>query len=300
MRKVHLLIFLGVVVVSAAAAFVQRDWSQVQIKPTKIAGSVHMLEGSGGNIGLSVGEDGVLMIDDQFAPLADKIKTAINDLGGSAPKFVLNTHWHGDHTGGNEIFGKEATIVAHANVRKRLATESTRGGQTVPAKPKGALPVITFDESMSFHFNGEEIKVMHYPNGHTDGDAIILFTGSNVVHMGDDFFANRFPYVDLGSGGNVQGLIDNIGQVIEALPADVKIIPGHGPLSTISDLRTYHAMLLETTGLVRERMREGQSLDDIKKAGMPEKWASWPSDFITTERWINIIYESYSNDMTSK
>ncbi|MCG8608707.1 MBL fold metallo-hydrolase [bacterium] len=291
MRKVYLLIFLGIMVVSAAAAFVQRrDFSQVQIKATKVAGSVHMLEGSGGNIGLSVGEDGVLMIDDQFAPLAGKIKTAINELGGSTPRFLLNTHWHRDHVGGNEIFGKESTIVAHTNVRKRLPKE----------KPKDALPVITFDESLSFHFNGEEIKVMHYPHGHTDGDAVIFFTGSNVVHMGDDFFANRFPYVDLSSGGNVQGLIDNIGKVIEALPTDVKIIPGHGPLSTISDLKTYHGMLLETTGIVRERMREGQSLEEIKQAGLPEKWASWSSNFIPVERWINIIYESYSSDMTSK
>ena len=141
---------------------------------------------------------------------------------------------------------------------------------------------------------------MHYPHGHTDGDAVIFFTGSNVVHMGDDFFANRFPYVDLSSGGNVQGLIDNIGKVIEALPTDVKIIPGHGPLSTISDLKTYHGMLLETTGIVRERMREGQSLEEIKQAGLPEKWASWSSNFIPVERWINIIYESYSSDMTSK
>ena len=301
MKKLYLLVFVILFALSASFALVQqRDFSKVQIKATKVAGSVYMLEGSGGNIGVSIGEDGVLMVDDQFAPLADKIKAAIKDLGGDVPKFLLNTHHHGDHTGGNEIFGTESTIVAHANVRKRLSTEQRRGERVTPPKAEEGWPVVTFDNSLSLHFNGEEIKAMHYPKGHTDGDAVIYFKGSNVVHMGDDFFVGRFPYVDLGSGGTVQGLLANIGNIIDSLPADVKIIPGHGALSTIDDLKIYHTMLKETTAAITQMMRDGKSLDEIKTAGLPDKYASWGGGFINAERWINIVYDSYSTEMSSK
>jgi glyoxylase-like metal-dependent hydrolase (beta-lactamase superfamily II) len=280
----------------SAIAFAQgQDFSQVQIKATKVAGNVYMFEGSGGNIGVSVGHDGILIVDDQFAPLADKIKAALKELGQGKLKFVINTHWHGDHTGGNAIFGVDSTIIAHANVRKRLGSESTnRAGQKVPVAPKDALPVITFDESLSVHFNGEEIKAIHYPKGHTDGDGVIYFTGSNVVHMGDDFFSGRFPFVDLASGGNVEGLIKNIGEILPKLPAGVKIIPGHGPISTIDDLKTYHQMLIETVEVVRKQMQAGKSLDDIKAAGLPEKYKDWNWAFITAPTWIEIIHRSLS------
>ena len=183
-----------------------RDFSKVEIKATKVAGNVYMLEGAGGNIGVSVGSDGLLIVDDQFAPLADKIHAALRGLSPASLKFVLNTHWHGDHTGGNAAFSAEAPIIAQENVRKRMATDQVVFGDKVPASPKEALPVITFDDKVSVHFNGEEIKAIHFPAGHTDGDSVIFFTGSNVVHMGDDFFAGRFPFVDIGSGGSVQGM----------------------------------------------------------------------------------------------
>jgi glyoxylase-like metal-dependent hydrolase (beta-lactamase superfamily II) len=226
---------------------------QVIIKTTKAAGNVYMLEGSGGNIGVSVGADGILIVDDQFAPLAEKISTALKELSAGKLKFVLNTHWHGDHTGGNIVFGKEATIISQDNVRKRLSVESTVRGNKVPPSPKEALPVITFDKSLTVHFNDEEIRAIHYPNGHTDGDSVIFFTKSNVVHLGDDFFVARFPFVDLDSGGSVEGLTKNIGDIIAKLPADVKIIPGHGPLSTLDDLKSYHQMLIKTTDIVRQK-----------------------------------------------
>src|SRR5882724_1700956 len=179
-----------------------QDFSKVEIKVTKVAGNVYMLEGSGGNIGVSVGPDGILIVDDQFSPLADKIRAALKTLGEGKLKFVLNTHYHGDHTGGNVVFGPDALIIAQANVRKRLSTEqiSRFFNRTTPASPKEALPVITFDQAVSMVFNGEEIKVIHFPKGHTDGDSVIFFTGSNVVHMGDDFFNGRFPVVDLEAG----------------------------------------------------------------------------------------------------
>src|SRR6185436_1780034 len=249
MRK-HFL-FIGAllfILSSAHGSFAQQDFSKVEITATKVAGNIYMLQGSGGNIGVSVGTDGILIVDDQFAPLADKIKKALKDLGDGKLKFVLNTHWHGDHTGGNVAFGPDAPIIAHDNVRRRLSTEqkSEFFKRTTPASPNEALPVITFDKSLSVHFNGEEIKVIHFPHGHTDGDSVIFFTNSNVVHLGDDFFVSRFPFVDLESGGDVEGLIKNIAEIMPKLPADVKIIPGHGAISTVADLKAYHRMLTET------------------------------------------------------
>ncbi|HZI18204.1 MAG TPA: MBL fold metallo-hydrolase [Pyrinomonadaceae bacterium] len=274
----------------------QNDFSRVEIKTHKVAGTVYMLEGAGGNIGVTAGADGVLIVDDQFAPLAGKIRAALKPLGTGQLRFVLNTHWHGDHTGGNAAFGREATIVAHTNVRRRLAVESRVLGQTVPPSPPEALPVITFDNTVSIHFNGEEVRVVHFPTGHTDGDSVVYFTGSNVIHMGDNFFAARFPFVDLDNGGSVEGLTRNVADIIARAPAGVKIIPGHGPLSTVDDLKTYHSMLVETTALVRERMKEGRTLEQLKAEGLPPKWKEWGTGFINTERWIEIVYTSLRRD----
>jgi cyclase len=279
---------------ASSALAQQQDFSKVQIKASRVAGNVHMLEGLGGNIGVSVGADGLLIIDDQFAPLAEKIRAALKELNQGKLKFILNTHWHGDHTGGNASFGPEAPIVAHTNVRKRLEAGSNVPGRVVPGAPKEALPVVTFDQSLSIHFNGEEIRVMHYPTGHTDGDSIIYFTTSNVVHMGDDFFAGRFPFVDLASGGSVEGLTKNIQDVIAKMPADVKIIPGHGPISTIDDLKLYHQMLVETTALVRQQKEAGKDVKQIQAQGFPEKYKDWGGGFVNADLWIDSIFNSLS------
>ncbi len=271
----------------------QRDFSKVEIQAVHVAGNVYALEGAGGKIGVSVGEDGILIVDDQFAPLADKIRAALKTLGEGKLRFILNTHWHGDHTGGNPEFGPEAPIIAHTNVRKRLMQEHKRGHRTIPPMKKEGLPVLTFDSSLSIHFNGEEIRAIHFPHGHTDGDLIIFFTGSNVVHMGDVFFAGRFPFVDLDSGGDVEGLIQNVAAIIRQLPEEVEIIPGHGPISTLTDLNHYLTMLRETTAHVRRQMAAGKSLSAIQQAGLPEKWEPWSWGFISTERWIEIVYRSY-------
>src|SRR5258707_10527999 len=222
--KKYFLVAAIIALCSSARPTLAQDFSKVEIKATKVAGNVYMLEGAGGNIGVSVGADGILIVDDQFAPLADKIKAALKGLGEGKLKFILNTHWHGDHTGGNVVFGPEAPIIAQTNVRKRLATEqkSELFKSTTPPSPKEALPVITFDQSLSVHFNGEEIRVIHFLRGHTDVDSVTFFTGSNVVHMGDDFFAGGFPFVDLESGGSVEGLIKNIAEIIPKLPAGAK------------------------------------------------------------------------------
>ena len=290
----------GALLMTAGFAFAQQDFANVEIKATRVKGNIYMLNGTGGNVGVSVGWDGILIVDDKFAPLADRIRAALKGIGGGELKFVLNTHFHGDHTGGNQVFGPEAPIIAQTNVRKRLSSEQTRDGRTSPAAPKEAWPVITFDQSVSVHFNGEEIKALHFPHGHTDGDSVVFFKGSNVVHMGDDFFAGRFPFVDLDSGGDVEGLVRNIGEVLEQLPANVTIIPGHGPISKLDDLKAYHRMLVETTGIVRKGMAAGKSLDQIKQEGFPEEWNSWGSGFISTERWIETIHRSLTRQAAGK
>jgi len=287
---------LALAVLLAAASMPARaqgnDLSKVEIKAAKVAGNVSMLTGAGGNIGVSAGPDGVLVVDDQFLPLADKIKAAIKGIAPSGKlAFVVNTHWHGDHTGGNAAFGKEATIVAQANVRKRLGTRQERPeGEVTEASPKEALPIVTFEDGVSLWFNGEEIEIVHVPHGHTDGDVVVFFKGSNVVHMGDQFFNGTFPFIDTSSGGDVAGYVKNVADVLARIPADAKVIPGHGPLGTVDDLKKFHAMLAATADVVRGEIAKGMSLDDAKKAGLPAEWKGWATKFITTDFWIETLY----------
>ncbi|PYQ46931.1 MAG: MBL fold metallo-hydrolase, partial [Acidobacteria bacterium] len=201
------------VVIGPHALAQQPDFSKVEIKVSKVAGTVYMLQGQGGNIGVSAGDDGIVLVDDQFAPLAPKIRAALKGITDKPIKFILNTHYHGDHTGGNAEFSKDGPIIAHENVRKRLQTGSTAGRATPPA-PREALPVITFNDRATIHINGEDIRAIHMPHGHTDGDAVIWFTQSNVVHMGDDFFNGTFPFVDIDNGGTVRGLSMNLEAII--------------------------------------------------------------------------------------
>ena len=306
MRKIWVSVFLScILLVNARAhsALIEGNHfhsnnQDVVIKTEKVAGNVYVLFGQGGNIGVSSGKDGILMIDDQFERLADKIKAALKELGSDKPRFLFNTHWHGDHAGGNTVFGADSIIIAHTNVRKRLMTPNSGGRESKPFAAIG-LPIVTYDAGLSIHFNGEEVRAVHFPNGHTDGDSALFFTGSNVVHLGDDFFAGRFPFVDLNSGGSVEGLGRNISELLKQIPSDAKIIPGHGAVSTLNDLKNYHQMLLETTCIVREKMKT-KSLDDIKKEGLPEKYKDWGTGFIKTDRWIETIYNSYSAKMEKK
>ncbi len=268
---------------------------EITVKTQKITDRVYLLQGRGGNVGALVGADGILIVDDDYAQVSPKLAEALKTLGSDVPRFIFNTHWHGDHTQGNKFFGgKNSLILAHTNVRKRLSVESTVLGNKTQPYEKFALPVFTYDQSMSVHFNDEEIRAVHYPNGHTDGDSIIFFTKANVVHLGDDFFVGRFPFVDLDSGGSVQGLTKNIADILAKLPVDVKIIPGHGALSTREDLKAYHQTLVETTDIVQKGMTSGKTLDGLKKDGLPEKYKSWGTGFIKTDFWIETIYKSLS------
>lgn len=288
MRKLFITALLLFIAVSASA---QRNFDDVEIKVIPAAGNIYMLEGAGGNIGVSVGEDGILMIDDQFAPLADKIKAALKDFNQGELKFILNTHVHGDHVGGNSIFGPQTTIIAHENIRKRMVDDFNNGEDN--AQGKDGWPVITFENSLSIHFNGEEIKVIHMPKGHTDGDAVIYFTKSNVVHTGDQMFSGLFPFVDLNNGGTVDGYIKNVERVIARISDDVVIIPGHGPLSTKADLIKFHTMLTTTTKMIRDYIDQDKTVDEIIETGLGDEWKDYSWSFIPTDRWIKTIYDEY-------
>ncbi len=266
----------------------------VTIKITKVAGNVYLLQGRGGNIGALVGPEGIMIVDDDYKSVSEKLAAALKELGSEKPRFIFNTHWHGDHTQGNQFFGKDSIILAHINVRKRLSQVNKIFGEEIQPYPAYAWPMITYSDSITMHFNGEEVRAVHYPNGHTDGDTVIFFVKSNVVHLGDDFFVGRFPFVDLDSGGSVQGLITNIAALIRQIPAGAKLIPGHGALSTIDDLKTYHQALVETSDIVREAMKNKKTLDEIKKAGLPDKYKEFGSGFIKSDAWIETVYKSYS------
>src|SRR5437660_6412976 len=246
-------ILFATVILLLANAFVtaqEKDFSKVQMKVSKVAGNVYMLEGAGGNIGASVGDDGIVIVDDQYAPLAEKIQAALKGITDKPVRFIINTHYHGDHTGGNAYFQKQAPIIAHDNVRKRLEAGGPAGNLgsiSMDHKPdaKEALPIITFDHDVTVHLNGEDIRALYFPAGHTDGDSIIFFPKSNVVHMGDDFVTYGFPFIDVEAGGSINGMIDGLEKVIAQVPADVKVIPGHGPVSNLDDVRAYVKMLKE-------------------------------------------------------
>jgi glyoxylase-like metal-dependent hydrolase (beta-lactamase superfamily II) len=277
------ILIIGFVCLISAPMVMAQQGQDVTIKTIPVNGNVYMLEGRGGNIGVSVGDDGILIIDDQFANLSDKIRAALGKLSEGKLEFVLNTHHHGDHTGSNAAFDEEAHIIAHKNVRKRL----NQGDENADG-----LPVITFDSTMTMHFNGEEIRIRHLPTGHTDGDSIVHFTKSNVVHMGDHFFKDRFPYIDLGSGGDVAQFIENVKSVLATLPQDIKIIPGHGSLANRGDLKAFIEGVEESVEIIRKGIKDKKTLDELKAAGMPSAFDSWGSGFINTDRWIGIVHES--------
>jgi glyoxylase-like metal-dependent hydrolase (beta-lactamase superfamily II) len=284
----------------AAVALAQnQDFSKVEIKVQPVSGSVYMLQGAGGNIAASVGEDGIVVVDDQYAPLAEKIRAALRGITDKPVRFVINTHYHFDHTGSNAYFQKEAPIIAHDNVRKRLESGGTMGNgasvrmETQPA-PKEALPIITFDHDVTIHLNGEDVRALHVPNGHTDSDSLVFFPKSNVVHMGDDFVTYGFPFIDLAGGGSSAGMISALEGAIAQLPADVKVIPGHGPLSTLDDVRAFIRMLKETRAVVEKGVKAGKSLDQLKKDKVLEPWQKYSGSFISTDAFIETLY----NDLT--
>ena len=301
-KRILLVAFIAVAVTicANAAAAQNEDFSKVTIKVTNVAGNIYMLEGAGGNIAASVGEDGIVIVDDQYAPLAEKIQAALKNIGvtDKPVRFVINTHYHGDHTGGNAPFSTAgSTVIAQDNVRKRLITggEAGNGGSIkMEVKPaeKAALPVITFEHDVTVHLNGEDIRALHFPAGHTDGDAVIFFPKNNVVHMGDDFVRYGFPFIDVSSGGSVQGMIAAMEKATTMLPADVKVIPGHGQLSNLDDVRAFVTMLKETSAAVQRALDQKKTLEQMKKEKLLAPWSKWNGDFVNEDTFIETLYNS--------
>jgi cyclase len=266
MRKLVLL-FSALCAVGSAQH--RLDFSKLEVKAVKVSGSVYLLDTagpgfSGGNVGASVGEDGIVIIDDKFAPLGPKIEAALKSVTDKPIRFVINTHIHADHTHGNIHFGGKSTIIAHENVRKRLPDYKEFGGPNSPPPPQ-VYPIITYHGRVSIHLNGEDVKGIHFPSSHTDGDTVVFFTQSNVVHMGDNFFHGMFPYFDLQTGGSVKGYIRTTEAVLQQIKPDTKIISGHGPLATVEDLKANLAMLKETAAIIERVIKAGKTADQLKK-----------------------------------
>ena len=276
----------------------QQNFDKVEIKTEKLSPTTFVLFGAGGNVGVSVGEDALFIIDDQYAPLSPKILAALKQLSDKPIKFVLNTHWHGDHTGGNENMGKGgALIVAHDNVRKRMSTEQFIAlfKSKVPPSPKVALPVVTFSTDVTFHINGDEVYGFHVPKAHTDGDTVVHFKKSNVIHMGDVFFNGWYPFIDVSSGGSPEGVIAAADRVLAMSDDNTKIIPGHGPVAGKGDLKAYRDMLASVSGRVKALMKEGKKLDEIKAAKPSAEFdEKWGKAFIKADAFIEMLFAIYS------
>lgn len=277
----------------AAVAPVQgQGLDDVKIEVQPVAGSVHVLFGRGGNIGLLTGEDGAFLIDDQFAPLTERILAGVAEVTDEPVRFLVNTHWHGDHTGGNENLGdRGVTIVAHDNVRRRLSNDPEIGGKTEDA-PSAALPVITFAESVRFYWNGEEIDVFHVPHAHTDGDAIIHFTKADVFHMGDTFFNGLYPFIDPDSGGVIDGAIDAQALVIDRASPRTRIIPGHGPLATVADLKRTREMLVTVRDRIRTMIDEGKTKDEVVASKPTREFdGAYGGGFLPPDRFVGLVFD---------
>lgn len=284
MRKSTLLLsmmFLNSLVFSTQA---QDRFANVKMTSQKLDGSVYMMQGSGGNIGVSAGDDGILIVDDQYAPLAERIADALKAINPGDIKYVINTHYHGDHTGSNSWLkeNRGSTVFAHDNVRIRLADKEDAD--------QASLPVVTYAQGVKFHFNGETIHVVHLEQGHTDGDSVVWFENANVMHTGDLFFKDWFPYIDLGAGGSVQGYIQSVEQILGMIKDDTKIIPGHGSVANKQELQKFVDMIKETSAFVLAEKAKGKSVEQVIEAGLDEKWKSWSWRFITEERWIKTLY----------
>ena len=303
----HFVKGLFIAAITIAQFSLAQDFDDVQINAVKVTDNIYMLEGRGGNIGLFYGNQGTFIIDDQFAPLHEKIMAKIKEVtAGQVPDngnmYVVNTHFHGDHTGGNELMGKTgAVIVAHENVRKRLSAEqvNTFFNRTTPPSPEGALPIITFTDDLTFHLNGDSVRVIHVAPAHTDGDAIIHFTKANVIHAGDILFTASYPLVDLDGGGSVKGVIDAVEKIMPMCDANTKIIPGHGTLSDKTVLEKYHRMLTTIRDRVLKLKSEGKTLEQIQASKPTAEYDDIYKGFVSGDNLVEMILRDAEKNSSS-
>jgi cyclase len=262
---------------------------------TPVSDNISMLQGRGGNLALLTGQQGLLLVDNDYQDMSAALESALAGYGGADKlTYIINTHWHGDHTGGNLALGQYANIVAHDNVRKRLlsAQEVKLFKMKSDPYPEIAVPSITYEKAMSLHINGEEVELVHFAGGHTDGDSVVFFKSANVIHTGDHFFNGFFPFVDVDSGGNVLVMAKNIKVLLGMIDDDTKIIPGHGPLANKADLMAFVKMLEGTAAEVKAMRDKGLSVDEIQQQGLSDNWQSWTDGFLTTDVWVGIVYSS--------
>jgi cyclase len=274
-------------------AFLQAQQAPAKFTLTPVAGQIYMLQGDGGNIGVMGDPEGVFMIDSMYQRSVESIRAAIKSLPGSSKiRFLVNTHYHSDHTEGNLAFGPDAVILAHENVRSLLEKPQALMGQQAKAYPPGALPAVTYSDKLTVYVGDERIRLIHYPNAHSNGDTVVFFDKSHVIHTGDMFFNGLFPFMDVANGGDVENWVAQLDEILPNLPADTKIIPGHGPLAGISELKAFRQMLYESADIVRKQMKEGKTLEQIKAAGLPDRFAPWTKGFFTTPQWLELVYQS--------
>ncbi len=289
-----LAVSLAVVLLAAGRAGAQQDVSKVEVTSEKLGDGVWMLKGAGGNLGVSAGENGVVLIDDEFAPLTGKILAAIRTISPKPVRFLINTHVHGDHTGGNENLGKTGVLIfAHENVRKRMSAGqfSAFFRRTTPPSPRAALPVVTFTDSVTLHVNGDDIEAFHVPPAHTDGDTVIVFRKADVVQTGDLFFNGLYPFIDLESGGSVEGVVAAADRILALCDAKTRIIPGHGPAATAAELRAYRDMVAGSYAAVNKLVADGKTKDEVLAARPTAAWdEAWGKAFIKPEAWVSILW----------
>ena len=281
------------ILVPCLALFAQAQQAPPKIELIPVAGPVYMVQGGGGNIGIVTDEAGLVMIDAMFERAAAGIRDAVKALpGGDRVRFLVDTHWHSDHTDGNKAFGPAAVILSHENVRTRVATDQALMGGTTKALPASALPSVTFSDKLTLHAGGQVIRLVHFPRAHTDGDTVVFIDGPKVVHMGDMFFNGMFPFLDVANGGDIDSWVRDLDAVLSGLPADAKIIPGHGPLGGPAELKAFRGMLAASADLVRKQMKAGKTVDEIKAAGLTPDLEPWSKGFMNAPRWLELVYRS--------
>ncbi|MEI8028001.1 MAG: MBL fold metallo-hydrolase [Pseudomonadota bacterium] len=285
-------ILLGIALFAGKIADAADDFSKQIVEETQLTPSLYMLQGGGGNITASIGPDGVLLVDCEFAGMSDKLVTKLKELKGGSPRYIINSHFHYDHSGGNQVFGATATIISATQTRNRLMKEQILWKKSHPVFPTIALPKLTFEGSIMLHLNGEEIEAVHFSNGHTDGDTVVFFQKGSVASLGDLYFAGMYPIFHPEHKGDLDSYLHNIDLILKILPDNSQVVPGHGPLSNKKELDLYRQMIVSSISIVRDGIKKQMTLEQIQKRGLPQKWEMFGHGYRTTNQWIQSIYQS--------
>lgn len=293
-------LFCIAAIVSSSVLSEGHHASSLKFKTQTIKDNLSLLQGQGGNIAILSGKQGLLMVDDDYQKMSPALQNALSEFGGEEKlTYIVNTHWHGDHTQGNLHFGHHAQIIAHDNVRERLLTsqEVKLFNMKTEPYPEHALPSITYEKSLTLHINNEEVELVHMPGGHTDGDSVVFFKNANVVHMGDHFFNGFYPFVDVQNGGNVARMAENVTKVLSLISKKTIVIPGHGPVANKKDLLAFKKMLEGTSAEIEMMKKQGLSLSAMKEKGLSSTWDEWNDGFLSEEVWIGIVNESLESSL---